>query len=296
MESQLKVQKVNLSEVESCADALTGCHVVYHLAAELRGAPAVLFLNNVIATRCLLEAAARAGVRRFVLVSSLGVYGIGHLRPGDLLDEECPLDPEPHRRDPYSYSKVAQEEAAWAAHGRGLIPLVVVRPGVIYGPGRDCLSARVGLRFGGLLIRMGGRQLLPYTFVENCADGVLRAGTAPGVEGRAFNLLDDDLPSGRELLRQYRTTVGRLRTLPVPQWAIGALSGLCEWYHHFSKGQVPAVFTRYKSSAQWKSLRYSNARAKSELGWLARIPFPEGLRLTLDSLRLQASNPAAPVN
>jgi nucleoside-diphosphate-sugar epimerase len=295
-ESRLEVRKANLSEVGSYEDTLTGCDVVYHLAAELRGAPAVLFMNNVITTRHLLEAATRADVRRFVLVSSLGVYGTYHLRPGDLLEEGCPLDPEPHRRDPYSHSKIAQEEVAWEAHGRGAVSLVVVRPGVIYGPGRDCLSARVGLRFGSLLIRMGGSQQLPYTFVDNCADGVLRAGTTPDVEGRAFNLVDDGLPSGQELLRQYRAVLGRIRSISVPQWAIGPLSGLCEWYHLFSKGQIPAVLTRYRSSAQWKPLRYSNARAKAVLGWPAHVSFAEGIRQTLDWLRLRTANPDLTVN
>ena len=65
-----------------------------------------MFLTNVVATRALLAASARAGVGRFVLVSSLGVYGTAGLRPGDVLDESCPLDAEPHRRDPYSFSKV----------------------------------------------------------------------------------------------------------------------------------------------------------------------------------------------
>ena len=48
--------------------------------------------------------------------------------------------------------------------------------------------------------------------------------------------------------------------------AIGPLSGLSEWYHRKSGGQLPAILTRYKSQAQWKPLRHSNARAKALLG------------------------------
>jgi len=275
----------NLSDVGACAAALAGCEVLYHLAAELRGATSVLFLNNVVATRRLLEAARKAGVRRVVLVSSMAVYGTGHLSPGDLLDESCPLEPEPHRRDPYSYSKIAQEEVAWQAYRSGAISLVVLRPGVIFGPGRDCISGRVGLRIGKLLVRMGGSQQLPYVFVDNCADGVLRAGTAPGIEGQCFNLVDDGLPTGRELLAQYRPMVGKMRSVAVPNWTIGPLSGLCEWYHKRSRGQLPAILTRYKSAAQWKPLRYSNARAKAALEWKAETSFSEGLLQTLTWLR-----------
>jgi nucleoside-diphosphate-sugar epimerase len=140
---------------------------------------------------------------------------------------------------------------------------------------------------------MGGRQQLPYVFVDNCADAVLRAGTARGVEGQAFNLVDDGLVTGRELLAQYRAVVGRIRSVSIPHCAIGPLSGLCEWYHRRSRGQLPAVLTRYKSSAQWKPLRYSNARAKQALGWKAETSFADGLQQTLTWLREKRASPCA---
>jgi hypothetical protein len=73
--------------------------------------------------------------------------------------------------------------------------------------------------------------------------------------------------------------------LPVLQFAIGPLSRLCESYYRCSAGQLPAVLTRYQSMAQWKSLRYSNAKAKALLGWQPQIAFAEGLQQTLVWLR-----------
>lgn len=282
---RLEVYRGSLSP--SCVDpALArGCDVVFHLAAALRGGMSVLFLTNVVAARALLEASARAGVGRFVLVSSLGVYGTAHLRPGDVLDERCPLDPEPHRRDGYSYSKIAQEGVAWESYRRGDSPLVVVRPAVIYGPGREVITNRVGLRLGDFVLQFGGRHRLPYTFVDNCAEGVVRAGLAPGVEGSAFNLVDDELPTGSMLVKAHRRWGGRVRVLTVPRAAVGPLSGLCEWYHRVSQGQLPAVLTRYKSDAQWKPLCYPNAAAKAALGWAPRVGLDEGLRQACEGLR-----------
>lgn len=285
---RLEVREGNLSRIEEESDLADGCAVVYHVAAELRGGTASMFLTNVVATRGLLASAGRAGVGRFVLVSSLGVYGTGHLRPGDVLDESCPLDPEPHRRDPYTYSKVAQEQVAWDAHHRGVVPLAVVRPAVIYGPGREAITGRVGLRLGNFLIQMGGRHRLPYVYVDNCARGILLAGTVADIEGLAFNLVDDELPTGRQILRRHRRSVGRIRTMPIPGPAIQPLSQLCEWYHERSRGQLPAVLTRYKSGAQWKPLRYSNARAKARLAWTPEIGLPEGLDRTFAWLQQQA--------
>jgi nucleoside-diphosphate-sugar epimerase len=289
MPGTLELLRGNLGRSDACAAALDGCDVVFHTAAELRGAPAVLFASNVIGTRALAEASLRAGVRRFVLVSSLAVYGTRKLQAGDVLNERCPLDPEPHRREPYTYSKVAQEGVAWQAHRERGLPLAVVRPGVIYGPGRDCLSGRVGLQVGRWLIRMGGGAPLPYTFVDNCAAAVRLAGTTPGVEGEAFNIIDDDPPTARELLRKYRSAVRPVRGVTIPNWAIAPLSALCEWYHRHSRGQLPAVLTRYKSRAMWLPLRYDNSKAKAVLGWAPQTDFTTGLGQTFAWLKQQAA-------
>jgi nucleoside-diphosphate-sugar epimerase len=277
----------SLNRMDWAEDALCQCDVVYHVAAALTGGTAVLVANNVVATRELIRRAAEARVSRFVLVSSMGVYGTNRLRAGDVLDEQCPLDSRPHLRDPYTFSKVLQERAATEESRQAGLPLVIVRPGVIYGPGRSCITGRMGLTFGKWLIKMGGRQHLPYSYVDNVARAVALAGTAHGVEGQAFNIIDDDLPRAKELLRDYQKQVGGIRVIPIPHWAIGMVSMLCEKYHARSLGQVPAVLTRYKSSAMWKPLRYANSRAKSQLGWRPEVGFDEGLRRSFAHLREQ---------
>jgi nucleoside-diphosphate-sugar epimerase len=286
---RLEIVRGHLSRSDDCARALDGCDTIYHIAAEVSGATAVMFLGNVVTTRVLVGAACEAAVRRFVLVSSLGVYGTAGIPAGGVLDERCPLDPKPHLRDPYSYSKVNQERVAWEAHAAKRLPLVVIRPGVIYGPGRDCLTARVGLRVGNFMLVMGGRQPMPYTHVANCARAVALAGEAAHVEGQAFNVVDDVLPTGRQLLKRYRTEVGRIRRVTVPSWAIGTLSGACEWYHRASRGQFPAVLTRYKSQAMWRVRSYPNDRAKRGLGWQPHVGLEAGLSETLAWLRENAA-------
>jgi nucleoside-diphosphate-sugar epimerase len=282
---QLELIPCSLGRIDSFPEIAAGCDVVFHLAAAVTGSTAVLFMENVVGTRKLLDAVSQSPKPRFILVSSLGVYSTFHLRQGDWVDEKCPLDPKPHWRDAYTYSKIVQEQAVWEAHQKKKIELFVVRPGVIYGPGRDCITARVGLRFGDILVKMGGRQHLPYTFVENCADAIALAGELSGANGEAVNIVDDDPPRARDLLRQYQSSVKRLRVVPIPYPTIGPLSQLFEWYSRRSDGQLPAVLTRYKSMAQWKPLHYSNAKAKKMLGWTPRINFAEGMERTFASLR-----------
>jgi nucleoside-diphosphate-sugar epimerase len=285
--AQLVLHRGSLAEIGQLAGILGSCDTVYHAASALTGGAATLFMNNVVSMRTLLDACTASGTGRLVLVSSLAVYGTKSLRKWAVLDEHCSLDPEPHRRDLYTYSKVAQEQVCWEAATRHGVRLVVVRPGVIYGPGRDCLTARVGLKFGRVVVRLGANHPLPYTHVANCADAVLLAGTVPDIEAQAFNIVDDETPTAKQLLRRYRRNVGPLRVLGVPSWAIRPLSAACEGYHRWSRGQLPAVLTAYKSDAMWKPLRYSNAKAKSRLGWTPCIGADDGMASTFASLRSQ---------
>jgi nucleoside-diphosphate-sugar epimerase len=288
---RLEFIRGDLTRPDACAAAVAGCETVFHVAAEMSGATAMLFLSNVVGTRRLIDAALRERVSRFVLVSSIAVYDAGSLPIGSVVNEKCALDPLPYLRDPYTYSKVCQERVAWEAVDTHGLPLVIIRPGNIYGPGRDCLGGRVGIRLGNWMVVMGGRQRMPYTHVANCAAAIVRAGTQADVEGKAFNIVDDDLPTGRDLTRQYRSEVGGLRRLVLPRWAVAAASRLCAWYHQKSRGQLPAILTPYKSRAMWKPLQYSNERARQSLGWIPKVDLTTGMRETM--AWLQAARPSA---
>lgn len=279
--SRLEFVQGDLSDRGAVENALSGMDVVYHLAAALGGSCSTMFLNTVVPSRTLMEAAAVNGVHRFVLVSSLGVYGTGTLRRWGTLDETTPVDPHPEQRDPYSFSKIRQESVAWKLREELGLPLVVVRPGVIYGPGRSVLTSRVGLSLGPLFVRMGGGQTLPYTYVDNCAAAICRAGLTPGIDGEIFNIVDENLPTGRKVLKSLRRYGKAVRSFWVPRGLISPLSAVYAWYSRWSEGQLPPVLSYYKSEAIWKPLRYSNLKARQKLNWTPKISTEEGLKRTI---------------
>ena len=277
------VVSTELMDSDRCRDAMMGCSIVYHVAAGLSGSTSTLFQSSVVPTRGLLRAASEAGVQRFVLVSSLGVYGTQAMQSGSILDERSPVDPHPHLRDPYTYSKLMQERAAWEVQQETGLPLVIVRPGVIIGPGRGVLSARVGLQLGPLMVRMGGTQHLPYIYVDNCAAAVRQAGLAEGVDGEVFNAIDDDLPTAKELLRMCRRAGHRVKSVWIPRPLIQPMAATYDWYHRWSRGQLPGVLTPYRTASIWKPLKYTNQKAKSQLGWQPSISFDEAFHRSLPS-------------
>lgn len=286
---RLEIVPGELTAPDSYRAALVGVDCVIHLAAGMTGGAAALVMNTVIPTRIFAQACAAAAVPRFVLVSSLGVYGASHLGNWETLDETCPVDNQPHLRDPYTYSKILQESTCrQIAQDKGL-PLVVVRPGVIFGPGRGALSTRVGLSVAGWTFRIGDSRLLPYTYVDNCAAAICKATTTPGIAGETFNILDDDLPSVKSVLSTYRRCRRKLRSFWIPQRAIGPLSSMYEAYYRYSKGQLPGVITRYRTDTFWKPLRFSNAKAKRRIGWTPHVPMQKALELAVSAPALGSS-------
>lgn len=269
-----------LSSRESAEKALEGVDVVYHLAASLAGAPADIFLNTVVASKNLLEGLSKAGRPiKVVLVSSFGVYGVADLPRGQVVNEETPLEAQPARRDLYSQAKLRQERLFWEYRERAHFPLVVLRPGVIYGPRGSAFSARVGLNLFGVFLFLGRDNLLPLSYVDNCAEAIVVAGQRSDVDGQIYNVHDDDLPTCAAYLAEYKANVRPVRSLRVPYAALEAASGLVERYHAYSKGQLPAIFTPYKTATTWKGNRFDNSKLKG-LGWKQIVPTREAMART----------------
>jgi nucleoside-diphosphate-sugar epimerase len=170
------------------------------------------------------------------------------------------------------------------AHRHGF-ETVILRPGVIYGPGGSAFSSRVGIKAMGLFFSLGGDATLPLTYVDNCADAVVQAALrAP--TGSVFNVVDDDLPSCRQYLQAYKKMVRPLRTVPVPYWAFLLGSRFLERYHRSSNGQLPAVFTPYVVRSMYRPLKYSNAPLLA-IGWRQVVPTAAGMERTFRWFREQ---------
>jgi nucleoside-diphosphate-sugar epimerase len=275
----IRVVEGNLLLPSDCEAACKNVSVVYHLAAGTgqKSFPDA-FMNSVVTTRNLLEATLRSTcLRRFVLVSSFSVYS--NRQKSRLLDETCPVESHPELRgDAYCFAKVKQEEILAEYGQKYTLPYVIVRPGSVYGDGKDQLTGRVGLGTFGLFLHMGGSNTIPFTHVENCADAIVLAGLVRGVEREIFNVVDDRVPSSRTFLRLYKENVRNFKSIYVPQVASRALCYLWETYSRWSKGQLPPAFNQRRWHAEWRKTRYSNEKLKTRLGWSVKIPTEEAMR------------------
>jgi nucleoside-diphosphate-sugar epimerase len=284
--ARIEVVRGNLLSPADCVEATRDVAVIYHLAAGTgeKSFPEA-FRHSVVTTRNLLEAALRhGGLRRFVNLSSFAVYTNRDKPRRRALDESCAVEETPDvRGEAYCYAKVKQDELVARYGAKHGIPYVLVRPGVVYGPGTTAISGRVGSGAFGIFLHLGGSNAIPFTYVDNCAEAIVLAGMRPGVDGEVLNVVDDDLPTSRQFLRRYKGQARRFRSIPVPRAASYLLCLLWEKYSAWSDGQLPPVFNRSAWHAYWKGSRYANDKAKRLLGWTPRVPMAEGLRRYFES-------------
>jgi nucleoside-diphosphate-sugar epimerase len=269
----------DLLSSDDCRKAAEGASIIYHLAAGFDKSFAGAFMNSALATRNLLDAFLQYGrPKRFVNVSSFAVYSTLSLKRGDLLDESCPLeDASQERFDAYGFGKLKQEEFVKEYGEKYKLPYVILRPGYVFGPGKTELNGRVGVGTFGFFIQVNGSNFLPLTFVDNCAQAIVLAGLKPDVDGEIFNVVDDELLTGRQFLKAYKKKMKSFRSIRIPYFAGYGLCSAWEKYSKWSKNQLPPAFNRRRCNAEWKGNRYSNQKIKDRLGWKPRVPMEQAM-------------------
>lgn len=275
--SRVEILIGNLTNSNDLVEAVRDIEVIYHCAAVMKGATADMIYNTVVGSRNLLEAILNKDIKRFVLVSSFSVYGVASLPKLATINENTPFESNPVKRDAYAYTKCRQEKLFREYSNKHRIPMVFIRPGVIYGEGSAPFPARVGINLFGIFLHLGNDNLIPLTHVENCAKAIALAGEIEDIDGQIFNIHDDDLVTSAQYLKQYKKYVKKIKSINIPYRLLLFFAFLNERYYIFSKGQLPEIFTRYKVRSHWKKQNFSNAKAKELLNWKPMISTKDGM-------------------
>ena len=209
----------------ACADRLfdgIGADAtVFHAAAIIHPERHVrdLYDVNVGGTQLVLDRARRAGVRRFVHVSSNSPFG-ANPTPNDRFDETSPYNPYMA----YGRSKQEAEGIVRRSHERGDVPTVIVRPPWFYGPFQPERQSRwfAAVRRGRFPVLGDGTQRRSMVYAGNLVHGLERAEVAEAAPGRAWWIADPEPYELNEILETVRAALeaeglpvsGALRHVP----------------------------------------------------------------------------------
>ena len=274
----------DLAEPESLPAALANVEIVVHTAAHVGDwGPAEKYRAiNVIALEHMIHAAVRSPrLRRWVQVSSLGVYPARHHFG---TDETVPADAV--GLDGYTRTK-AEAEALLNHHVREhKFPAVIVRPGIIYGPGDRHVLPRFVEKIsnGKMKIPGKGDRRINNTYVGNLVDALLLAVEKPGIEGETFNIRDERLVTREEFVNTIADYLGKPHPRHVPEIIPKLLVGPIERIAKLRGRETPPFLTRAQLKFMLLNLDYSIAKAKRVLGYSPRVDFRDGIRVALDDL------------
>jgi predicted dehydrogenase/nucleoside-diphosphate-sugar epimerase len=269
---ELRLLPGRLEDGAALAAAFAGAKTVIHLATGNGETWEEVERAMIRGSVAAAEAALAAGVQRFVYVSSIAALYAGADCGKSVIDDGMETDPRPEGRDLYSQGKIAAEKALFALHRERGLPLVVVRPGVVLGPGGP-------LEHGGLgywardnhCIGWGkGDNPLPVVTADDVADALARAVTyeGNGLDGKALNLCTRAPLSARQLVSELARSTGRsLHFHPRPLWLSQTLE-IGKWLVKVA-GRRPGV--RFPSYRDLKSRAltppFSSETAREVLGW-----------------------------
>lgn len=179
----------DLGSPSDLAKALEGCETVVHAAVGNSWRESERIATTVTGTKNLVDAALRAGVKRFVYLSTIALYGD---KVTGTITEETPARPQ--KGWEYAESKNEAEQVVLEAAAKGL-PAVVLRVAVVYGPHNLTIVARpLEQLLQNRLVLVDCRNVPSNTiYVDNLCEGIRLALEAPAqVNGETFLLSDDD--------------------------------------------------------------------------------------------------------
>jgi 2-alkyl-3-oxoalkanoate reductase len=256
-----------------------GAEAVLHLAAHVgdRGTLEQFDRVNVGGTRNTIEAAAAEGVPMFVHLSSTSVYG----RPdrGRVTEEwptrKCGL--------PYEDTKTEAERLAFA-RGRMLgLPVIAIRPPIIYGPhDRNFMPRAVdALKRRRFLLVDGGRAPLNAVWVDHVASVLLLAAARPDLAGEAFNVMDE-VSARPPRVREVGEAIARELGLPLPRLSLPfpvamGVASIAEVAHALRKAEGAPLLSRFVVKLMSRDVIYDAAKAVRLLGFSPEVHTLEGI-------------------
>ncbi len=260
-------------EPESWREALAGVDAVVHTAATVSNvAPlAEAWTVNVLGTDRVMRAAAQAGVKHFVHISSIAVFGEEF---PDGVTEEYPAHLTGHS---YADTKINGEAVVLAAHAAGLIDCTIVRPGDVYGPGsRPWVLIPIELiRRHQAILPDHGRGIFSPTYIDNLVDGIALTLADPVARGQVFTLTDGVGVTCAEYFGRLAALVGgTVRSVPAPvaralAVSVGTLTRAVGGDSELGHASIAMLLRRGT---------YSIGKAHAMLGYQPAVDLDEGMR------------------
>lgn len=276
-DADLGVVAGDISQPGAWQEAADRCALVIHAAAVVSNAVGFdrQWQVNVLGTRRVVDAAVAGGAERFVLLSSVRAFGDGGFPDG--VDERWPVRPD---GSPYVNTKVAAEQVALAAHAAGELPVTVIRPGDVYGPGSRpwVVLPLEMIRAGQFALPAGGRGVFSPIYLDDLLDGILLAATRPEGAGQIFTLTGGAPVTTAEYFGHLARIAGRRAPRGLPTRVLVAAT----WANQLAERARGRTTENNPETIRYLAREgsYSIAKARAVLGFEPKVNLHDGMART----------------
>jgi len=278
----VRIHRGDLTEPAVVREAVQDVDLIIHCAAKVGdwGPVEEYRAVNVEGLRNLLDACKGTMLQRFVHLSSLGVYAARNHYGAD--ENEALPD---HHIDGYTQSKAESERLALRYYSEFEVPVVVLRPGFIYGPRDRTLLPKVieNLRQGKIRYLGGGKGALNTIYVGNLVEAILLALNHSDAIGKIFNLTDGEVVTKRQFLDAVADglSLPKPPNSPVPVWLARFLASVMEKRARNKGWKEAPMLTQARVKFLGLNLDFSIDKARRELSYKPSTTFDEGIRRTM---------------
>ncbi len=287
----VEILRGDLTDPRDCDKATADADQVYHCAAKVGdwGSWPEFQRGCMDATRTLAESAGRAGVDRFLHISSTSAYGhpTDRQRP---VDETEPLGQNVWFMDYYTRSKVDCERILWGLAEKGQLALTIIRPSWLFGERDRTTIPRFLREFGRrrVLILGKGDNPLSAVYAGVVAEAAILAANDPASRGEAYNITNQGPITQREFLDLIADALQVPRVRRHIPYRVAFSGGfLMEMQGRLMRKERPPRVTRYGAWLLGRYLAYSTEKAREQLGWEPSISYPESIDRTIAWFRNQ---------
>jgi nucleoside-diphosphate-sugar epimerase len=217
-------------------------------------------------------------------MSSLGVYPLGHHRGTD------ETVPPKKSGDGYWDSKIDTEDMVLEAHRESGLPVTVIRPGYVYGPGDNHVLPRLlgKLKAGSVKYLGSGDQALSPIYIGNLVDIIFLALEKPEAAGQVYNVREAPRISKKQFVDKTAELAGYPPpTKHVPMAVAVPLAHLLHRIGKLLHLKNPPLLSKNRLKFMGMDLDYSCEKVKRELGWEPRHNWEQGLEETIEWFREQ---------
>jgi 2-alkyl-3-oxoalkanoate reductase len=278
----------NICDYQLVESAFEGQDIIFHCAAVVTDwAPKSLFQKvNIEGMENVCRAATKAKVQRFVEMSTNDVFG---LVENVVIDETFPLK---EWNEPYADTKIEATKIAWKYHKEHGLPVTMVYPCWVYGPGdKTFVPLTADAIIKGDMIFWRKDVMVWPTYINNLMDLLMIIAERKEAIGNGYLVHDGESTTFQTFCAMIAESLGvKKPSFHIPYAVAYSTSVIMELFWKIFRMQTRPLLTTYTVKNLGSRLQFSIRKAEKELGWKPAISFKQGFAETMNWLKMMDKN------